>query len=255
MHGSVQFSHSVMSNSLRPHGLQHTRPPCPLPIPRDYSNSCPLIPWCHPTTSSSVVPFSSHLQSFPASGSFQMSQLFTSEHGALGQRKKLFYLYSLFDLASLFPGGSDGKVSAYNAGDPGSIPGWGKILWRRKWQPTPVLLPGKSHERSPVGYSPWGLTKSDTTEWLYFLLAHVVKNLPAMRETQVRSLRREDPLEKGMATHSSILVWRIPWTKEPGKLQSMGLQRVRHDWASNIYQFSVTQKGLRNKDNSLTIQC
>ena len=55
-----------------------------------------------------------------------MSQLFTSEHGALGQRKKLFYLYSVFDLASLFPGGSDGKVSAYNAGDLSSIPGWGR---------------------------------------------------------------------------------------------------------------------------------
>ena len=54
----------------------------------------------------------------------------------------------------------------------------------------------------------------------------MVKNLPAMRETQVRSLGREDPLEKGMATHSSILAWRIPWTEEPGGLQSMGLQRV-----------------------------
>ena len=75
---SFQFSCSVMSNSLLPHGLQHTRPPCPSPAPRVYSNSRPLSWWCHPTTSSSVVPFSSCLQSFPASGSFQMSQLFTS---------------------------------------------------------------------------------------------------------------------------------------------------------------------------------
>ena len=75
---SVQFSHSVVSSSLRPHGLQHARPPCPLPTPRAYSNSCPLSQWCHPTISSSVVPFSSCLQSFPASGSFQMSQFFTS---------------------------------------------------------------------------------------------------------------------------------------------------------------------------------
>ena len=73
---SVQFSHSVVSDSLRPHGLQHTRPPCPSPTPRVYSNSCPLSQWCHPTTSSSVVPFSSHLQSFQASGSFPMSQFF-----------------------------------------------------------------------------------------------------------------------------------------------------------------------------------
>ena len=73
---SVQFSHSVVSDSLWPHGLQHARPPCPSPAPGAYSNSCPLSRWCHPTISSSVVPFSSHLQSFPASGSFQMSQLF-----------------------------------------------------------------------------------------------------------------------------------------------------------------------------------
>ena len=74
---SVQFSHSVVSDSLQPHGLQHARPPCPSPTPRVYSNSCPLSRWCHSTTSSSVIPFSSHLQSFPASGSFQMSQFFT----------------------------------------------------------------------------------------------------------------------------------------------------------------------------------
>ena len=67
-----------MSDSLRPDGLQHTRPPCPSPNPRVYANSCPLSQWCHPTISSSVVPFSSCLQSFPASGSFQMSQLFVS---------------------------------------------------------------------------------------------------------------------------------------------------------------------------------
>ena len=67
-----------MSNSLRPHGLQHARPPCPSTTPRVYANSCPLSQWCLPTISSSVVPVSSHLQSFPASGSFLMSQLFAS---------------------------------------------------------------------------------------------------------------------------------------------------------------------------------
>ena len=76
---SVQFSHSVVSASLRPHGLQHARPPCPSPTPGVYLNSCPLSWWCHPTIASSVVPFSSCLQSFPASGFFQMSQLFTSD--------------------------------------------------------------------------------------------------------------------------------------------------------------------------------
>ena len=62
---SVQFSHSVVSDSLRPHGLRHTRPPCPSPAPGVYPNSCPLSRWCHPTISSSVAPFSSHHQSFP----------------------------------------------------------------------------------------------------------------------------------------------------------------------------------------------
>ena len=73
-----------MSDSLRPHGMQPTRPPCPSPTPRTYSNSCPLSWWCHPTISSSVVPFSSRLQSFPASGSFQMSHLFTSGGPSIG---------------------------------------------------------------------------------------------------------------------------------------------------------------------------
>ena len=84
VHISVQFSCSVMSNSLWPHGLQHTRPPCPSPTPRVCSNSCPLSQWCHPTISSSVIPFSFHLQSFPASGSFQMSQLFASGGQRIG---------------------------------------------------------------------------------------------------------------------------------------------------------------------------
>ena len=72
-----QFSHSVMSNSLQPHGTQHTRLPCPSSTPGACSNSCPLSWWCHPTISSSVIPFS-HLQSFPTSGSFQMSQFFAA---------------------------------------------------------------------------------------------------------------------------------------------------------------------------------
>ena len=80
----VQFSCSVMSKSLWPHGLQHARPPCPSPTPSVYSNSHPLSRWCHPTISSSVIPFSSHLQSFPASGSFQMSQLFASGGQSIG---------------------------------------------------------------------------------------------------------------------------------------------------------------------------
>ena len=81
---SVQFNHSVMSNSLWPHGLQHARPPCPSPTPRVYPNSYPLSQWCHPTISSSVIPFSSGLQSFPTSGSFLVSQFFTSDGQIIG---------------------------------------------------------------------------------------------------------------------------------------------------------------------------
>ena len=80
----VQFSCSVVSNSLRPHGLQHARPPSPSLTLRAYSNSCPLSRWCHPTISSSVVPFSSCLQSFPVSGSFPMSQFFASGGQSIG---------------------------------------------------------------------------------------------------------------------------------------------------------------------------
>ena len=75
---SVQFSHSVVSDFLRPHEPQHTRPPCPSPTPRVHPNPCPTSQWCHPTIASSIIPFSSCPQSFPASGSFQMSLFFAS---------------------------------------------------------------------------------------------------------------------------------------------------------------------------------
>ena len=74
---TVQFSHSVVSDSLRTHESQHARPPCPSPSPRVHSDSCPSSQWCHPAISSSVIPFSSCPQSLPASESFPMSQLFT----------------------------------------------------------------------------------------------------------------------------------------------------------------------------------
>ena len=81
---SVHFSRSVESDSLQPHEPQHTRPPCPSPTGRVYPNPSPSSRWCHPTISSSVVPYSSRLQSFPASGSFQMSQLFTLGGQSIG---------------------------------------------------------------------------------------------------------------------------------------------------------------------------
>ena len=81
---SDNFSHSVMSDSFQPHEPQHTRPPYPSPTPGVYPNSCPLSWWCHPTISSSVIPFSYQLQSFPAAGSFQMNQFFESGSQSIG---------------------------------------------------------------------------------------------------------------------------------------------------------------------------
>ena len=111
---SVQFSHSVMSDSFLPHGLQRARPPCPSPTLRAYSNSCPSSRWCNPTISSSVVPFSSHLQSFPASGSFQMSQFFPSG----GQSIEISVSASVLpmNIQDWFPLGWTGWVSLQSKG-------------------------------------------------------------------------------------------------------------------------------------------
>ena len=118
---------------------------------------------------------------------------------------------------------------------------------RRQWHPTPVLLPGKSYgRRSLVGCSPWGPEESDTTEQLPFhfhwvsLVVQKVKKLFAVQETWIQSLGQEDPLKKGMATHSSILAWRMPWIEEPGGLQSMGSQRVGYNWVTNRYTHTHT---------------
>ena len=92
---SVQFSHSVLSNSLWPHGLQHTSPPYPSPTPRAYSNSYPLSRWCHPTISTFVVPFSSCLQSFPASGSFPVSQFFTLGSQSIGASAHQYFQFRI----------------------------------------------------------------------------------------------------------------------------------------------------------------
>ena len=110
---SVQFSWSVMSDSLQPHGLQHTSLPCPSPIPRAYSNSCPLSWWGHPTISSSVIPFSC-LQYFPASESFQMSQLFTSGGQSIGVSASASVLP--VNIQDWFPLGWTGWISLQTKG-------------------------------------------------------------------------------------------------------------------------------------------
>ena len=106
---SVQFGHSVVSNYLRPHGLQHARLPCPSPTPRACSNSHPSSLWCHPTISPSVVPLSSCLQSFPVSGSFLMSQFFTSGGQSIGVSASTVVLP--MHIQSWFPLGLTGWIS------------------------------------------------------------------------------------------------------------------------------------------------
>ena len=111
---NVQFSHSVMSSSLQPHGLKNARLPCPSPTSRAYSNSCPSSRWCHPTISSSVNPFSSHLQSFPASGSFPMSQFFISGGQIIGASASTSVL--TMNIQDWFPLGWTGWYSLQSKG-------------------------------------------------------------------------------------------------------------------------------------------
>ena len=111
---SVQFSCSVVSDSLQPHGLQPARPPCPTPTPGVYSNSCPLSQWCHPTISSSVIPFSSCLQSFPTSGSFLMSQFFASCGQSIGVSASASVLS--MNIQDWFPLGWTGWISLKSKG-------------------------------------------------------------------------------------------------------------------------------------------
>ena len=111
---SVQFSHSVVSNFLWPHGLQHARLPCSLPMPGVYSNSCPLSWWCHPTISPSVIPFSPCLQSFPESGSFPMSQFFASGGQSTGVSASTLVLP--MNIQDWFPWGWTGCISLLSKG-------------------------------------------------------------------------------------------------------------------------------------------
>ena len=115
---SVQFGGSFVSESLWPRGLKHARPPCLSPTPGVYSNSCPLSWWCHPTISSSVVPFSSYLQSFPASESFPMSQFFTSGGQSIGVSALASVSFSR-SIQDWFPLGWTGWISLQS-----------KRLWR-----------------------------------------------------------------------------------------------------------------------------
>ena len=112
---SVQFSHSIVSDSLQPHELKHARLACPSPAPRVYPNSCPLSCWCHPTISSSaIVPFSSRLQSFPVSGSFPLSRLFISGGQSIGASNSASVLP--MNIQGSFPLGLTGFISLQSKG-------------------------------------------------------------------------------------------------------------------------------------------
>ena len=139
-------------------------------------------------------------------------------------------------------------------GDLGLIPGLGRSPGEGHGNPFQYSCLENPHgQKSLAGYSPWGHKESDTTEQLSTapekwasLVAQTVKNLPAMLEARVQSLGWEDPLEKGMATHSSISAWRIPCTEETYGLQSMGSQRVGHDWATNTQHTPEKRKKCKN---------
>ena len=125
-----------------------------------------------------------------------------------------------------FPCGLAGKESACNTGDLGLIPGLGRSPGEGNCYP----LQYSGLENPMDCIAPLG---SQRVGW-DSLVAQMIKHLSAMRETRVWALGWEDPLEKEMATHSSAIAWKIPWTEEPGRLQSMGSQRIRHDWVTSL---------------------
>ena len=157
IHHSVQLSLSVVTNYLWPHGLQHARLRCPSSTPGACSNSCPSNQWCHPTISSSVIPFLSCPQSIPASGSFLMSQFFALGSQSIGASTSVLPM----NIQDWFPLGLSGLIlqskglpRVFSNTTVQKYQSFGrKIPRRRKWQSTPVLLPGEFHrQRSLVGY-------------------------------------------------------------------------------------------------------
>ena len=202
---------AVMLDSLWPHELQHSRLPCPSLSLRVCSKSCPLGGWCPPTISSSVTPFSSCPQSFPASESFPVGQLFASGGQIFGTSASAWSFQLIFRVDFLYD--------------------W--LIWS--------CCPRDSQESSSapqfesINSMVLSLFYGPILTSLASLVAQMVKNLPVMRDTKVLSLGLEDSLAKQMATHSSILAWRVPWTEESGKLQSIGSQRIGHDWVTNTH--------------------
>ena len=175
---SVQFNHSVVSNSLRPHGLQHARLPCPSPTLRACSNSCPSSQWCHPTISSSVIPFSSCLQSFPASGSFPRSWFFASGGQTIGvsvlEYSSIYTIFILFIylfLSSLVAQKVKHPPAMWETGVQSL--GWEDPLEKEKATHSSILAWKSPWTEEPGRLlRPWGGKASDTTEQLHFFTLH-----------------------------------------------------------------------------------
>ena len=148
-----------MSNSLRPHGSQHARPPCPSSTPGVYPNSCPLSQWCYPTISFSVVPFSFCLQSFPASGSFQRSRLFKLGSQSIGVSASTSVLP--MNTQDWSPLGWTGWISLQSKGFSRVL----ELLWTRVYKP----LYGHGHNFFSFGWTPWrGMAGSQDTSMRNF---------------------------------------------------------------------------------------
>ena len=197
-----------MSYFLPPHEPQNTRPPCTPPTAGVYQNPCSLSQGCHPTISSAVVPFSSCPQSFPASESFQMNQLFASSGQSIGVSAS----------TSVLPNEHPGLISfRMDWLDLLAVQGTLKSLFQHYSSKTSILLHSAffivqlSHPYMTTGKT-IALSNQTFADKVMSLLFSMLSRL-----------------EKTMATHSSTLAWKIPWTEEPGRLQSMGLLRVRHN--------------------------
>ena len=202
---TVQFSCSVMSDSLQPHGLWHARLPCPSPTPRAYSNSCPLSWWCHPSISSSVFPFSFYLQSLPASGSFPMSQFFALGGQSIGS----------FSFSSVLPM---------------SIQDWFALGWTG-W----IFLHSKGLSR----VSSKTTSKVSILRHSAFFIVQLSHPYMTTGKTIVLTRWQSFDFDVGevmsllfnMLSWLVILAWRIPGMGEPGGLLPVGSHRIGHDWS------------------------
>ena len=196
---SVQFSCSVMSEFLQPDEPQHTRPPCPSPTPRVHPNPCPLSRWCHPAISSSVVPFSSCLQSFPGSGSFPVSQL------CIRCPKYLSFIFS---------------ISASN-----DIHGWFPVGLTIKH--VFIFQETDFEAETPILWTP------HAKSWLTWNDPDAGERLRAGRKGDDRGWDSwiASPTQWTWVWASSGSWW---WTGKPGMLQSMRSQRIWHDRATEL---------------------